>query len=125
MITGETYSSQEPGTSEPLTGDRLVLTEAQNESAQITELRRQTEQTRNRVLNEIVALGRRVMANLIIGILTTLLAIGVLTYIVLTADLNSTDWQTNIPNYLLRLSLAIFIEMFSFFFLRLYKIQPE
>ncbi len=59
--------------------------------------------------------------NLIIGVLTTISAIVVLGYIVFAADINSQDWKVNIPNYLLRLSLAIFIEFFSFFFLRLYR----
>ena len=77
--------------------------------------------TRRRLGNEIDNMARRANINLIIGILTSLGAIGTLTYIVLTTDINQENPYDLLPGLILRVSLVIFIEIFSFFFLKLYK----
>lgn len=83
------------------------------------------DETKRRLEREAEALTRRSNVNLVIGVITTLLAVGLLAYIVLTSDITKTDGEITITTMLLhflpRLSLVIFIEIFSFFFLRLYK----
>jgi len=87
----------------------------------INELRTQCSQTKQRLSLEIDALTKRGNVNLVIGIFTTFLAIGLLTFIVLTANIDNADMPTLFSHYIPRLSLTIFIEIFSFFFLKLYK----
>lgn len=77
--------------------------------------------TRERLHQEINALTRRGNVSLIIGILTTLVAVGQLAYIVLQPDPQNVNWTDLLPTYLLRLSLVVFVELFAFFFLRLYR----
>ena len=92
---------------------------------ELTELRTRTNQVKARLVAEVVALSRRGNLNLVIGGVTTVLAVGLLIYIVLNAsptlkpedkDLDALLWH-----YVPRLSVVVFIEIFSFFFLRLYK----
>jgi hypothetical protein len=75
-----------------------------------------------RLQQEVSALTRRSNLNLIVGGFTTLLAVGLLIFIVVARP---ADPHLTIPelalHYLPRLSIAIFIEIFSFFFLRLYR----
>jgi len=78
-----------------------------------------------RLINEISALARRGNLNLVIGSFTTILAVGLLAYIVLTAELKSIDINNFLWFYIPRATIAIFIEIFSFFFLRLYRNSLE
>jgi hypothetical protein len=78
-------------------------------------------QTSVRLQSEILALGRRANLNLIIGVITTLLAVGVLVYMVLIARTNFDSFTDLSSHYVPRITTVIFIEVFSFFFLRLYK----
>lgn len=98
----------------------------------VATLRLTFSQTKGRLINEIEALTRRGNLNLVIGGLTTLVAVSLLSYIVLTAEpmasYGSENGDTNLTNYneflwyyVPRITLAIFIEVFSFFFLRLYR----
>jgi hypothetical protein len=86
-----------------------------------SELRDISDESKRRIRAEIDALTRRSNINLIIGVITTLLAVGLLAYIVLSDTLSSTNLGTVLLHFLPRLSIVIFIETFSFFFLRLYK----
>lgn len=79
-----------------------------------------------RLEREIEEQSRKGNVNLIIGVGTTLLAVALLAWIVLAQD--GPNWMKSDPtwtqlaaHYIPRLSLVIFIEVFSFFFLRLYK----
>ena len=74
-----------------------------------------------RLLKEISILGRRGNLNLVIGVLTTGFAVGLLAYMVLTAKVTFNTWPSLLSHYIPRLSTVVFIEVFSFFFLRLYR----
>ncbi len=72
-----------------------------------------------RLSGEIEVLGRRINLNLVIGVLTTFGSLGVLGALVFGSDhtSGSIDWGYVVP----RVSLAVFVEAFAYFFLRLYK----
>lgn len=75
---------------------------------------------------QIGKLSRSGTINLIIGLFTTLIAIGILIYLILDIKNIQFTTTTNFLIYLIpRISLAIFIEVFSFFFLKLYKTNLE
>lgn len=84
-------------------------------------IRKELERTRNRLKEEISALSRRGNLNLLIGGVTTVMAVSLLAYIVLTAQIENGDTNAFIWHYVPRITVAIFIEVFSFFFLRLYR----
>ncbi|WP_447775654.1 hypothetical protein [Variovorax boronicumulans] len=75
----------------------------------------------NRLRLEIDSLGLRGNINLTIGVFTTLLAVAALAFMVLTSDRKFDTIVDVLSHYLPRLSLVVFIEIFSFFFLRLYR----
>lgn len=76
--------------------------------------------TINRLLDEIAALTRRGNLNLVLGILTTVIGLAILGYFVFNYPLTGIP-SVIIIGFLPRLSLVIFIEVFAYFFLRLYK----
>jgi hypothetical protein len=89
-------------------------------------IRAKAEQMRKRLKEEVEALTARGNLNLIIGIITTLAAATILWLLVLDApnafELDKPPQTGEILSYFLpRLSVAVFIEIFSFFFLRLYR----
>lgn len=86
----------------------------------ISDLRDQCQQVRERLTREIDALGRRGNLNLVIGVITTIAAIAVLSTTVLSGNHTLTSNEL-MAYYAPRLTLSIFIEIFSFFFLKLYK----
>ena len=75
----------------------------------------------DRLQTEVRALMRRGNLNLVLGTITTGAAATILAYIALTAKLAGGDWRGYMPTYMLRLSVVVFIEIFAFFFLRLYR----
>lgn len=92
------------------------------DNSQILLIRQQLSVTKERFEKEIFASGRRSNLNLIIGIMVTIVGAGLLAYISFE---NKPDFGTNITallaHYLPRITTIIFIEVFAFFFLRLYK----
>ncbi|EKT4520259.1 hypothetical protein JE950_001901 [Flavobacterium psychrophilum] len=74
-----------------------------------------------RINGELIRLRRSANLNLVIGTITTSLAIIALGYEVFNVNLNFTDSVKLLSHYLPRLSLVIFVEIFAFFFLKLYK----
>lgn len=88
--------------------------------SQVTSIQEQLENTRLRLRKEIEALGRRGNVNLVIGVLTTIVAIGILTTTILDSSIKLTT-DTLVSHFAPRLTLSLFVEIFSFFFLRLYK----
>jgi hypothetical protein len=86
---------------------------------------RDFEVLRQRLLEEVRALQRRANSNLAIGSITTLLAMSSLAFVVLRAmpDFHSTASVASY--YLPRITFVIFIEVFAFFFLRLYKVSLD
>lgn len=86
---------------------------------------------RSRLLSEVEALGRRGTANLVFGIITTIAALGILSSLALNT-IGPEAYRLVVPNgqldlgvltlmFVPKLSLAIFVQVFSLFFLRLYK----
>lgn len=92
-----------------------------SQSARDQEIRESFAAADSRLRSELAALGRRSNLNLVIGVLTTSLAVGLLTYMVLGAAVNFENLTSLLSHYIPRLGLVLFIEVFSFFFLRLYK----
>lgn len=93
-----------------------------SENAQAQPIRNAFTAARERLYSEIKSLTRRNNVNLTIGAATTAIAVGLLTYLVLGSPQQTFG---NIPDLLAhfipRVSVAAFIEVFSFFFLKLYK----
>jgi len=75
---------------------------------------------RNRLERELASLERRGTVNLAIGSATTAVAV-VLLYQAATTPPQNTDLIALVTFYVPRVTLAIFVEVFSFFFLRLYR----
>nr|CBA32536.1 hypothetical protein Csp_D32640 [Curvibacter putative symbiont of Hydra magnipapillata] len=92
-----------------------------SQSARDQEIRESFATAEHRLRAELGALGRRSNLNLVIGVLTTSMAVGLLTYMVLGAAVNFDSLTSLLSHYIPRLGLVLFIEIFSFFFLRLYK----
>lgn len=87
---------------------------------QLKSLRSQFSLIRDRLNREIQSLSRRGNVNLAIGVLTTIVAVGILASTVITAAIELKG-DALVSYYLPRITLSIFIEVFSFFFLKLYK----
>lgn len=79
------------------------------------------EETRKRLNQEIFALQRRGNLNLILGIIITFLGLYILYTYLLPLDEKEFTNAKFIQVFLPRLSLVILIEIFAYFFLRLYK----
>lgn len=77
--------------------------------------------TNQRLKNEIASLNRRSNLNLAIGITITGLGFYLLYNFVLNGDLEHNNTNSFLIQFLPRISLVIFIEVFAFFFLSLYK----
>jgi hypothetical protein len=92
-----------------------------SETYALAQIKATFESTSTRLLKEISSLGLRGNLNLVIGFATTLIAIGALIYMVPSTTLKFSDWTELLSHYLPRLTTVVFIEVFSFFFLRLYK----
>lgn len=90
-------------------------------SQQLTTLMDEYRGMRDRIEKEISALTRRATSNLTIGTVTTIFAVVLLGYVVLNASTNYNDFTSIVSYYLPRLSLVVFIELFAYFFLRLYS----
>lgn len=74
-----------------------------------------------RLRSETASLGRRAALNLTIGAVTTLIAASVLFYLVVAQEREFDSVPLMLNYYIPRLSLVVFIEVFAFFFLRLYR----
>lgn len=76
-----------------------------------------------RIRYEIENLSRKANLNLVIGSLTTVAALCALWFIIFQNGTEFENYTTLLYHYIPRLSLIIFIEVFAFFFLRLYKLN--
>ncbi|MDX2370540.1 MAG: hypothetical protein QNK36_19405 [Colwellia sp.] len=79
------------------------------------------ESTSKRIENALIDLERRAKLSLFIGCITTLAAVGGLAYIVFTNEHDFLNATSAINHYVPKISFVILIEVFAFFFLRLYK----
>ncbi|MEJ2766872.1 hypothetical protein VV869_23275 [Photobacterium sp. MCCC 1A19761] len=77
--------------------------------------------TLERLYTEIDSLSRRGNINLGLGILTTIIGLVILGYFVLEIDSVPDDKMAFIAHFIPRLSLVVLIEIFAYFFLKLYK----
>lgn len=87
----------------------------------LKELRENLGVTKRRLELEVESLSRRNSLNLTIGAVTTIVAVGLLAYLVLGAKISFDTIPNLLAHFIPRVSIAVFIEVFSFFFLRLYK----
>lgn len=74
-----------------------------------------------RINGELTRLRKSANLNLVIGTLTTLCAILALGYEVFSTELEFSNTTKVFSHYIPRLSIIVFIEIFAFFFLKLYK----
>ncbi|WP_145929220.1 hypothetical protein [Chromobacterium vaccinii] len=74
-----------------------------------------------RIKDEISSLSRRGNLNLMIGVGTSAVAVGLLVYVVLWDNGGSSTMAEVLAHYAPRVMLSVFIEIFSFFFLKLYS----
>jgi hypothetical protein len=95
------------------------------ETAHVTTMRSNLSDTSLRLRQEIAALTRRGNLNLVIGSVTTALAVGLLAYMVLGAEVKFTDVTSLLSHYIPRVTTVAFIEVFAFFFLKLYRSTLE
>lgn len=92
-------------------------------SHNMTDIYRNFIQITDRLFAEMQTLTRRGNLNLVIGIVTTLIAIALLySAILVPVETEKDDFLLQYATLILpKISLSIFIEIFSFFFLKLYK----
>jgi hypothetical protein len=90
-------------------------------STQLQEVENVFSRTLERLYSEISSLSRRGNLNLSLGILTTIIGLAILGYFVIEIDTIPEDKTAFIAHFIPRLSLVILIEVFAYFFLRLYK----
>lgn len=96
-------------------GERII------KDKRISELLEKYDDIAFRVNYEINRLSRRANLNLTIGAITTIFAAFFLGYTVLNSELSFENLSAFLIHFLPRLSVVIFIEIFAFFFLKIYK----
>ena len=74
-----------------------------------------------RINGELTRLRKSANLNLVIGTLTTICAIVALGYEVFNNELEFNNTTKLLSHYIPRLSIIVFVEIFAFFFLKLYK----
>lgn len=102
---------------ESLYGDKIV------EELKYDEIDEIIDYVKERIQKETNRLVRNSNVNLIIGIFSTMGAIAILSYALIGHQ--NTDPSKDLMYYLPRITLSVFIELFSFYFLKLYKINLE
>ena len=95
--------------------------QAAKERAHLTQIRELLNESSSRLGLEIAALARRGNVNLVIGVITTVAAVGLLVYMVTGIEAGFDSVYRLLSYYIPRITVVVFIEVFSFFFLRLYR----
>jgi hypothetical protein len=95
--------------------------DALSEKRGLVPIRRLLDSANARLHDGLSALGRRGNLNLVIGTLTTCAAVGLLIYMVLGHSMKTSSTPELLSYYIPRISTVVFVEIFGFFFLRLYK----
>ncbi len=90
-------------------------------SAQMIAIRNTIDTASSQLKHEIASLIRRGNINLVIGTLTTGVALSLLVYMVITADIDVNDMSAVLSYYIPRIAIVTLIEVCSFFFLKLHK----
>ena len=94
---------------------------ASAEKTFLAHARKTLETTNTRLRDEIAVLTRRGNLNLVIGSITTGFAVGLLSYMVLGAQAKFAGLPDLLAHYIPRVTTVAFIEIFAFFFLKLYR----
>jgi hypothetical protein len=109
-------------TTDVIKAEIAKIQEAQKEAAKRDQFLVWSEQATQRITQQIEALGGRANLNLFIGLILALSGIGFLIYYVQTTLANEKEEFAGFAiHFLPRLSLVTIIELFSYFFLHLYK----
>lgn len=87
----------------------------------IVDIEHEFHEAKCRLFAEVDALGRRGNVNLTLGMLATSTGLAMLSYFVWQTSTVAQDVVVFAISFIPRLSLVVFIELFAFFFLRLYK----
>lgn len=104
---------------------RNLTTNNSPDSVSINTPRDVVRSSTNRIKEEIKNLGLRGNVNLVIGISTTILGAAILIYTAYTTQFSDIfDWK-NVAQIILRISIALFLQTFAYFFLKLYKANLE
>jgi len=91
------------------------------EAVRVAEIRASFETSHQRLKSELASLSRRSNLNLVIGVVTSSLAVALLAYMVLGIAEPFKSITDLLSHYIPRVTVVLFIEVFSFFFLRLYR----
>ncbi len=91
------------------------------EEQKINRINRDFESINQRIGFEISRLSKSANINLVFGSLSTMFAIGFLGYEVIYNPVKFTDLIPLLSHYIPRISIVIFVEVFAFFFLKIYK----
>lgn len=75
----------------------------------------------NRIKSEIVRLTKSANINMLFGSIITIMAVIALGYEVFSTTITFNDMIKLLSHYIPRITLLIFIELFAFFFLKIYK----
>lgn len=100
---------------------RAQIAEADQKKEFSARLFERFESTADRLRNELSALSRRGNTNLVLGIFTTVIGLLILGYFVLEIPAAEDLTTGLLLGFVPRLSLVMFIELFAYFFLKLYK----
>jgi hypothetical protein len=87
----------------------------------VSRMREQSQAIVNRLTTEISALSRRANTALIIGTVTCVLGVILLGIFSLLSPIEYPSWKSVIVYYVPRLSVVLFLQVFAYFFLRLYR----
>lgn len=92
-----------------------------SEEQKISRINQDFVEINRRIGFEIVRLSKSANINLVFGSITTLIAVGFLGYEVLYKPVNFTEMVPLLSHYIPRITIVIFVEVFAFFFLKIYK----
>lgn len=123
VLTDLRKSVQETLKEELATEFESRYSEAVIEQVHLKSIRTMFDSTRERLLEEITSLGRRGNLNLVLGSMTSLVGLFALGYVVfMNSDAASSAFMIN---HIPRITLILFIQLFGFFFLKLYRSSLE
>lgn len=97
------------------------IAESAQHSFHLQNIRKLHKSSHDRLFLEIQTLNQRSRLNLSIGIVITMIAAGILFYIAISEPPAKTDVASLAAHYVPRLSTVVFVEVFAFFFFKLYK----
>lgn len=111
-------AADEPSEAAPRTAEERTLRERERHLFNIrTAFRRNL----RRMINETERIQRTGFLNLMIGILFSVVALGILGYPLIAPNTTpATDWITIVERFAPRMSVGVLIQLIGFFFLRLY-----